>query len=335
MGPGGCSLLIMSKRLASILSAASAALLLGLFTPVLLLADDASTNAVESISVNYVLVPFVPLDRNGKPLQRLQASDVSLLVDGQAVKTDLFERSADSPVSFTILVDGSGSMGLAGKLEGARAALRTLLTQRNPSDDYSLHVFADGKVTELVPFTHDEAAVLRAFDRIRPFGKTALYDAILRMPDRTLLGENGSRAIILLTDGLDNASATDRLTMLSTLESIDVPVYPLGLMTPAYFSVSAGASRESRLDIGVLGDLARMSGGRMAIAARPDELQKAIEGVLGELRAQYLVGFAPSGKGHVKYRRIELRLDAPVGSVRVRSGYRGTDPPLLARKGRK
>jgi hypothetical protein len=54
--------------------------------------------------------------------------------------------------------------------------------------------------------------------------------------------------------------------------------------------------------------------------------------VLADLRAQYLVGFAPSGKGSVKFRRIDLEISGPVETVRVRSGYRGTDPPLLARK---
>jgi hypothetical protein len=51
----------------------------------------------------------------------------------------------------------------------------------------------------------------------------------------------------------------------------------------------------------------------------------AIESIL---RAQYLLGFPPTGKGGVKYRRISLELAGRVRSVRVRAGYRGTEPPV-------
>ncbi|HVR44706.1 MAG TPA: VWA domain-containing protein [Thermoanaerobaculia bacterium] len=301
------------------------------------LAEDSPTpeaQLTDSISVNYVLVPFVPLDRHGRPLRGLRPRDVRLLVDGAPVMTDLFESSAQAPVSFTILLDGSGSMGLAGKMEGARAALRTLFSRQRPGDEYSLFLCAAGEVTELVPFTPSGQRVLRAFDAVEPFGKTTLFDAVARMPDKSILGSNGSRAIILLTDGLDNASETDRPTLLALLESIDVPVYPLGLVSREQLLPAAGpAAQEARLDLGVLADLARMSGGRLAIASRPEELKDGIETVLSELRAQYLVGFAPSGKGKVRYRRIALDISGPVSAVRVRSGYRGTDPPLIARKG--
>lgn len=289
--------------------------------------------ATESISVDYVLVPFVPLDRRGRPLRDLEAKDVRLLVDGNPVRTDMFERTADLPVSFTILLDGSGSMGLAGKLEGARAALQTLFRNHRPGDDYALYLCASGEVTELVPFTASGREILRAFDRVKPFGRTTLFDALVRMPDQTILGRNGSRAIILLTDGLDNASSTGRANLLEMLEGVDVPVYPLGLVRAHSLLPPLEGTLESRLDLGVLSDLARMSGGRMAIASEPAELQRAIEALLAELRAQYVVGFSPSGKGPVRFRKIDLAIDAPVASIRVRSGYRGTDPPLIAHRG--
>ncbi len=330
-GTGGRLVVIMNY------ASRSARRLAALLLPLILLqgaavASDAPPT-VESISVNYVLVPFVPLDRHGKPLGGLRARDVKLLVDGREVPTDLFEHASDSPVSFTILLDGSGSMGLAGKLEGARAALATLFQNQRPGDDYALYLAAAGQVTEMVPFTTSGQRILRRFDEVTPFGKTALFDAIVRMPDKSILGTNGSRAIILLTDGLDNASSIDRRALLSMLEAVDVPVYPLGLVQAQSLLPSAGAPSESRLDVAVLADLARMSGGRMVITSEPEELHNAMHVVLNDLRAQYLVGFAPSGKGNVRFRRIDLKISGPVESVRVRSGYRGTDPPLLARKG--
>ncbi|MDL2719113.1 MAG: VWA domain-containing protein, partial [Acidobacteriota bacterium] len=188
--------------------------------------------ATTSVAVSYVLVPFVVTNLKGLPVRDLREGDVTLLVDGTPVKTDLFARSDDAPVSFTILLDGSGSMGLAGKLAGARAAVAALVEQKIPGDDFALFVFAEGEVKEIVPFTEDSARVVAAVNGVKAFGKTAFFDALATMPDRSLLGKNGSRAIILLTDGIDNASAISSEDLAALLEGVDVPVYPIGLRSP-------------------------------------------------------------------------------------------------------
>jgi len=286
-------------------------------------ADTPQTGA--SVSVNYVLVPFTLFDKAGRSVRGVREQDVKLLIDGSPVKTDLFDETHDSPVSFTILLDGSGSMALAGKLDSARYALRTLFANRLPGDDYSLHVFQEGAVREIVPFTEDTALLLRAVDQLRPYGMTALFDAILKMPDKTILGRNGARAIILLTDGLDNASEQDHETVRQVLEGVDVAVYALGLRSPD----RAAASSESSIDVALVEHLARTSGGQMIIAANLAELQISLRAMLEELRTQYLIGFAPTGRGAIRYRRISIEVAGPVRSVRVRGGYRGTEPPSL------
>lgn len=281
-----------------------------------------------SVSVGYVLVPFTLTDLKGRPVLDLKQKDVDLLVDGAPVLLDLFERSDDAPVSFTILLDGSGSMGLVGKMEGARTAIRTLLDQRRPGDDFSLHVFARGEVKEVVPFTGDAHAVWRAIEAVKPFGMTAFYDALAKMPDRSLLGRNGARAILLLTDGLDNASSLTRDDLAALLEGIDVPVFPLGLRSPgATTEMAPGQSAETLLNLEILGHLARISGGRLAVHSEPERLRESILQIEKDLRTQYLLGFTPTGKGPVRYRHFTLRFRDPGRPVRVRAGYRGTEPP--------
>ncbi|MGZ6972040.1 MAG: VWA domain-containing protein, partial [Thermoanaerobaculia bacterium] len=188
-----------------------------LYAAVLKGADGTQSRGVEppvkatsSVDVGYVLVPFIVTDLKGLPVRDLRAKDVTLLVDGLPVKTDLFAHSDDAPVSFTILLDGSGSMALAGKFEGARAAVRALVDQKVRGDDFALFVFSEGAVREDVPFTEDAERVLAAVNAVKPFGRTACFDALAKMPDKSLLGKNGSRAIILLTDGIDNASSLSR-----------------------------------------------------------------------------------------------------------------------------
>jgi VWFA-related protein len=284
--------------------------------------------ATSSVDVGYVLVPFVVTDLKGLPVRNLREADVTLLVDGSPVKTDLFARSDDAPVSFTILLDGSGSMGLAGKLEGARAAVRALVEQKIPGDDFALFVFAEGAVTEVVPFTEDTARVVAAANAVVPSGKTAFFDALAKMPDRSLLGKNGSRAIILLTDGIDNASALSHDDLATLLESVDVPVYPVGLRSPgAPVFPPPGMSVETLLNLEILGHVARITGGRLAIVDDASRLPDSIRLIEKDLRAQYLLGFTAASSGPVRFRRIALRLSGPIRAIRVRAGYKGPAPP--------
>ena len=282
-----------------------------------------------SVSVGYVMVPFVLTDLKGKPVPDLREKDVTLLVDGQPVATDLFARSDDAPVSFTILLDGSGSMGLVGKMDGARAAVRALVEQKLPGDDFALYVFSAGAVREDVPFTADAARLLATVDAVKPAGRTAFYDALAKMPDRTLLGKNGSRAIVLLTDGIDNASKLTRDDLAVLLEGVDVPVYPIGLRSPgAPLVPPPGVTPEALLNLEILGHVARLSGGLLSIVDEPAQLTAAITRIEKDLRTQYLLGFTPTGAGPVRFRRISLRLSGPARPVRVRAGYRGTLPPV-------
>lgn len=292
----------------------------------------------EQVSVSYVMVPFSVLGSKGVPITDLTAKEVSLLVDGKKVKTDLFERSMNAPVSWTILLDGSGSMALAGKLEAAKAAINALTARRREGDDFALYVFdSQGNANELVPFTENPAAITRAVDTIKPWGKTAFFDALAQMPERSELGRNGSRAIILLSDGIDNASKLTRAEIENRMEGVSIPVYAFGLREPA----EQGAKKivaisEEMSNIDLLEELAAASGGRLFVGNRPETLANAMDGIEKTLRAQYLIGFPPTGKGAVKYRRISLELAGRVRSVRVRAGYRGTEPPVLtASRGQK
>lgn len=283
----------------------------------------------EEVAVNYVMVPFTALGGKNVPVTDLQQKDVSLLVDGQAVKTDLFEVSFNAPVSWTILLDGSGSMGLAGKIDAAKAAIGTLVARRKPGDDFALFVFdSQGHAKEMVPFTENPAAISRALDVVKPWGKTAFFDALAEMPARSELGRNPTRAIILLSDGIDNASNASREEIEAQMQGLAVPIYAFGLREPA--EAKMAALTEEREDIDLLAELASATGGKLFVGNRPQQLASAMDSMEKNLRAQYLLGFTPTGKGTVKYRRITLKLAGRVRSVRVRAGYRGTEPPVLS-----
>jgi Ca-activated chloride channel family protein len=287
----------------------------------------------EQVSVSYVMVPFTVLSPRGVPIIDLKEKEVSLLVDGQKVRTDLFEMSRNAPVSWTILLDSSGSMGLAGKAEAAKAVINALTARRKNGDDFALYAFdSQGHANELVPFTENPAAITRAVDLVKPWGKTAFFDALSEMPERSELGRNPSRAIILLSDGIDNASRMTRATIEKRLEGVSIPIYAFGLREPGEQRIKRVAApiSEEMANIDVLEELAAATGGRLFVSNKPEELARAMDGIESILRAQYLLGFPPTGKGGVKYRRISLELSGRGRSVRVRAGYRGTEPPVLS-----
>jgi Ca-activated chloride channel family protein len=297
----------------------------------------------DTVSVGYVMVPFTVFGSKGDPVTNLRQKEITLLVDGQPVKSDMFERSMDAPVSFTILLDGSGSMALAGKMEAARAAIGALIAHRKPGDDFALYVFDDKGAHEVVPFTSDVGAIGRGLVGLKPFGKTAFFDALATIPERSRLGRNPTRAIILLSDGIDNASHLTREQLAQRLEGVAIPIYALGLREPGE-QTGAQAPRlsgqakapvpqpisEEMSDLDVLEEVASLTGGKLFVGNHPDQLSTAIAAVEQNLRAQYLIGFSPTGKGAVKYRRISLKVEGRARSVRVRAGYRGTEPPVLS-----
>jgi Ca-activated chloride channel family protein len=284
----------------------------------------------ESVNVGYVMIPFTVIGDHNRPITDLRDAEVDLMVDGSPVRSDMFEKSQNAPVSFTILLDGSGSMALAGKMDSARAAIGALIAHHRPGDDFALYVFAESKAVEVVPFTEKPADITNALAKVKPYGKTAFFDALATMPERSRLGRNPSRAIILLSDGIDNASSITRGALAQQLQGISVPIYSLGLREPADQIDNSKRPREDLSDIGLLNEVASLTGGKLYLGNTPQQIAEAVSHVEDDLRAQYLIGFAPTGKGAVKYRTISLKLNGRARAVRVRAGYLGTEPPLVA-----
>jgi Ca-activated chloride channel family protein len=300
-----------------------------LFLALPALAQSVVAPMSETVSVGYVMIPFTVLGDHGRPITDLRNAEVGLMVDGSPVRSDMFEKSQNAPVSFTILLDGSGSMALAGKMNSAFAAIGALIGHRRPGDDFALYVFSDSQAVEVTPFTENPNDITRALGKVKPYGKTAFFDALATMPERSKLGRNPSRAIILLSDGIDNASSLTRGALAQQLQGISVPIYSLGLREPDHVDTRK-RPREDLSDIGLLNEVATLTGGKLYLGNTPQQIAEAVSHIEDDLRAQYLIGFAPTGKGAVKYRTISLKLTGRARAVRVRAGYLGTEPPLVA-----
>ena len=119
------------------------------------------------------------------------------------------------------------------------------------------------------------------------------------------------RAVVVLTDGLDNASVYDAAAIGPIASAIDVPVY--------VFDLRAGVADGAATPRNPLSELAHRTGGRYFAAGTSELITTGIRSLLDELRHQYIIAFeaAPSGG----WRTVEVRTRKRGLRVRARSGY--------------
>jgi VWFA-related protein len=279
----------------------------------------------ESVGTEYVMLPVVVQDRKGRFAEDLSKKDFRVIVEGKNVEPDTFERDEQAPASFAFLVDTSGSMEVASKLETAKAAIRHIIANRKAGDDFALFAFADKGVRLITEFSTDARPLLAALAELTASGQTALFDAVAATPSRTLHGRNSKRAILLFTDGVDNSSEKTAVEMAEILQQVSTPVYSIGMKNAIYDLLTEEQRRELLVDN--LKILASSSGGKMFLVGGEEDLRPIAAEINSEVRKQYLLGFSPSGRGEVKYRVVSVLVDKPGRwTVRTRRGYRGTAP---------
>lgn len=279
----------------------------------------------ESAGTEYVLLPVVVFDKKGRFADAIDEKDFRVWVEGKSVSLDTFERDDQAPVSFAFLVDTSGSMQIASKLDMAKDAIRQIVANRRPGDDFALFAFSDEEVRSVAPFSPDPTRLLRGLVGLEAEGGTALFDAVAATPSRMVEGKNSKRAILLFTDGVDNASHLSSLEMAEILQQVSTPVYAVGIKNAAFDRLTEKEKEDLALDN--LRILALSSGGKLYLAGGEEDLRPIASRIDAEVRKQYVLGFTPSGQGEVKYRVVVVSVTKP-GSwdVRTRRGYRGTGP---------
>lgn len=279
----------------------------------------------DEVSVSWILVPVTVQTRSGRFVHGLEREDFELRVDGRKVRFPDFEPRGGVPWSLVFLQDLSGSMALGGKLEASQAAVRYFLDSAKGGDEFALASFA-GRVTAVeVPFTEDQQALREAVDRWEGYGKTALHDAVALLPQISGSSRNLKRAVVVVTDGVDNASEMTANQARELVRRAEIPVFVLGLQSGDSKAVSAEGGKMYRF-ADVLNLLAAMTGGRYFPIRGPDDVRAACAAIAEELRSQYVLGFETSDRGPSRYRPISVEVRRRNVKVTYRQGYRGTRP---------
>ncbi len=279
----------------------------------------------------YEQVTVTVTEPSGGYVTGLQKDDFKLYMDGQQRPIEFFRQDLNTPVSVGILVDTSGSM--TPKIPRARAAIAQFLHDLNDKDDVFLYAFSS-KPFLLQPFTTNHDLVMRRLELLHAYGQTALFDVIMLGLQTVQAGRYDKKALLVVTDGMDNTSSSTVNDVVAQARRMGVLVYSIGIGDPngggpgASFQIGpfvvGGGGDEEHVDAETLHTLSTETGAKTFIirqAGDPEAMRHACESISLELREQYTIGFLAPDPGAGGYRG--LRVDVPGKSgaeVRVRKG---------------
>jgi Ca-activated chloride channel homolog len=268
-------------------------------------------------SVDLVRVAAVVRDNKGRFVHDLTIRDFEVTDSGQARPITDFRQDLGG-VSVALLFDVSGSMeGLFGQ---AREAATHVLSWLDVTQDEAGVFRFDTRLEESTPFTSGLRTLPPTLSKVMPFGATSLFDAVARTAERVAAREGRRRAVIVFTDGNDNASRMTPAQVSGIASAIDVPVYVFGVVASIDNPSSDLATGPDKSPLaGPLVDLANWTGGHVFVSSTPVERSMAARQIVDELRHQYLIAFESSGDPG--WHRLAIRVRNKNMVVRARSGY--------------
>jgi Ca-activated chloride channel family protein len=270
--------------------------------------------------VDLVSVSVVVRDRDGRPVTGLSREDFELVDKGRPRSISDF-RSEPAPISLAVLLDTSGSMRIDPKWQNARDAVVKLASGLDRGRDrIALYTF-DTELHEVQPFTTTPAEVVGALKTVRPWGSTALFDAVEQTGRK--LAEQGQwrRAVVVVTDGLDNRSHATAAGASAVVSAVDMPVYTIVVeaATDRVPDEIVAGDRSATRKAGTLENLSQWTGGALFTGSAPAEAEAAVRQILSELRHQYVMTFESSTPAG--WHPLTVRVHEGKFVVRTRSGY--------------
>jgi len=267
-----------------------------------------------SVSLDLVALQAAVHDRRGGFASDLREEDFQVYEDGVRQAIRLF-RHEDVPVTVGLVVDHSGSMKK--KLPEVIAAARTFVGSSNPEDQMFVVNFNEKVSLGLpaaVPFSDQADQLEAAIGRTPAAGQTALYDAVSGALARLKSGNREKKALIVISDGGDNASKLGLAGALKLAGESNAVIYTIGIYD----------ADDPDKNPAVLRKLARATGGE---AYFPDEVNEVVaicEQIAIDIRHQYTIGYVSGNTAKApEYRavRVVARSAGKDLTVRTRAGY--------------
>lgn len=268
-----------------------------------------------SVSVDLVVLYATVHDRKGQVATDLAQRDFTVFEDGVRQSLRLF-RHEDTPVTVGLIVDHSGSM--RPKLQDVAAAARMFVEASSTQDEMFVVNFNEKATMGLpgsVKFTHRSDLLERAIANAPTAGQTGLYDAIIEGLNRLKEGGPEKKALIVISDGADNASQHTLAEAQRLAQQSSVLVYSIGIFAPD----------DPDRNPDVLRRLARATGGEAFFPEQPPETRAICQRIAREIRNQYTLGYIsenPPRPGAFRSLKVTATTaERDKLSVRTRAGY--------------
>ena len=268
-----------------------------------------------AVSVNLVLLPVNVTDAHGRFVTGLQRDDFRVLEDGQLQTITVFDEG-NTPVTVGLVVDHSRSMGP--KLPGVASAVYSFAHSSNPQDEMFVVDFNDDVAIELMDgkaFSSDPKELGEALNAVSARGRTALYDAVSEGLHHLQYGRWGKKALIIISDGGDNASHLKYSQVLAQARQSQSLIYAIALV----------GSEDTEENPGLLRRLCKDTGGIAYFPGEGESVASVSARIARDLREQYTLGYVPQDiQRAVAFRKIEVKVTAPGHGrlhVRTRQGY--------------
>ena len=304
-------------------------------------------------NTDVVVVPVTVTDRSGRFVRGLTADQFEVSDGGS--RHPIAQFSADRvPVSLGIMLDISGSMTQDPNARAAddvrwadtRRALELLVTKLDARDDVFFAAFAE-KVGVALPWTSEHSRIVRAFDALRPGGRTALFNALRLIAPAFQLARYPRKALLLISDGQDTsvsnsaiARATDKIEMFGNLGSsiavnpqreaaiVATRSLPCANLKPRCMPSALARAKACRLMLRRSNGLRSTRAATSSHSATHQKSPSAVARICDDLQSQYLLAFEPA-HADGKFHPISIKLKDGRLKVRARSGYfaRHSEPP--------
>jgi Ca-activated chloride channel homolog len=268
------------------------------------------------VRTELVVLPVKVTDANGNFVSGLSKQDFRVYEDGRPQEVTFFQQ-ADLPVTVGLIVDHSRSMGP--KLSDVADAISDFAQSSNSQDEMFVVDFNDGVSMQLLggkPFTNDAKELEKAVAGVSAQGRTALYDAIAEGLHHLQLAHLDKRALVIVSDGGDNASHQKYSQILALARRSQVLIYSIVL-------VDANGEQEENPNI--LRRLSKDTGGVVYFPRESESVANVSAEIARDLREQYTIGYVPQKMTDAEaFRKIKVQVIAPGHGrlrVRTRQGY--------------
>jgi len=280
---------------------------------------------VTAISPQLMRVNASVTDKNGRAIPGMSNADFSVYEDGAERKIVTVTPTVE-PFNLVLLLDVSGS--IEERIDFIRKAARDFLRTASPQDRISIISF-NNDIKIVSDFTTDRQLLSERLDLLDAGGPTALYDALGYTLVDTLKPLRGERtAVVIMSDGDDNKSFVPFPAILEAVIESGALIYPLyvpsGLvpegsvpkptitvdpMRSKYLTITTRAAEEGE-------KMALASGGVFYSIKRLDDLQRAYDDIVAQIRTAYTITYSSNANSSGR-RRVRVRANRDGASVRL------------------